>query len=238
MLENTSVLNVSRYICAFDDIGRKLGLHFSMGDNFEEYLGITSKIPGKSPTYPNFRPECSDLGAGNAFWIVGRDKAGAVGHVQALRLNDLANGNLAGHLESLRACYKDPRLHAGPGVTCRCYAPSARHITHKVAYQGDIWLRKDFRGLGLSNTLARLAFGLAWAKWSPDFIYALVPDWSVTHGIVERYGYLHREPHGSVLCLPDEDVDDDDWLIWLTRDEVLKLISRNANAHLAAATAA
>jgi hypothetical protein len=235
MREHVPALNVSRYICAFDEIGRRVGLYFSMGDDFEEYLGITSRLPGKSPTYPNFRPECSNLRAGKAFWIVGRDKTGGVAHVQAMRMDDLSNTNLAEHLESLRACYESPKLKAGPGSTCKCYAPAARGITRKVAYHGDIWLRRDFRGLGLPSTFARIAFGLAWAKWSPDFIYALVPDWAIKHGVARRYGYLHREPHGAVLRLPQEGLEDDDWLIWLTRDEVTKLISRTTNAQLAAA---
>jgi hypothetical protein len=234
---NIPVLDVSRYICAFDEIGRKIGLHFAMGDDFEEYLDITSRIPGKSATYPNFRPECSNLGGGRAFWIIGRDKSGGLAHVQALRIDDLGKGNLAEHLESLRACYADPKLQAGPGSTCKCYAPAARGISRKVVYHGDLWLRKDFRGLSMPGTLARIAFGLAWAKWAPDFIYALVPDWLVKKGIVEQYGYAHRELHGSILNLPEEGVEDDDWLIWLTRDEVARLISRTADARLAAATA-
>ncbi|MFC3320515.1 hypothetical protein [Mesorhizobium cantuariense] len=88
---------------------------------------------------------------------------------------------------------------------------------------GDIWLREDFRGRGLSTYIGGIAFGLAWAKWSPDFIYALVAGWHIEKGVVDRYGYLHREPHGSVLHLPAHGIHDDDWLVWLTRDELLKM---------------
>ncbi|MCO5966616.1 hypothetical protein [Sinorhizobium meliloti] len=225
MKSNATTLEISKYICAADKLGRKAGLEISMGDDFEEYVGITSRLPGKSPTTPNFHPDCSELSPGSAFWIIGRDRSGKVAHVQALRLVDLANTNLAEHLVSLRACFADPDRKAGPGSSSSCYAPTAHHITGLVAYHGDIWLRKDFRGCGLSDFIGRIAFGLACAKWSPDFIYALVADWSIQKGVVDRYGYLHREPHGSVLRLPDYGIDDDEWLVWLKREELLKRLA-------------
>ncbi|MCW1413807.1 hypothetical protein OLZ32_36935 [Rhizobium sp. 1AS11] len=225
-------LEVSQYICSFDEAGRKAGIRFNMGDNFEEYLEITTNIPGKSPTFPMFRPDCSRLEPGCAFWIIGEDQSGEVAHVQALRMDNLRTTNLAEHLESLKACYADPKSQAGSGSSCVCRASTARKITGTVAYQGDIWLRDDFRGQGLPRTFSSLAFGLAWAKWSPDFIYGLVPTWSIDKGVADLYGYLHREAHGSVLRLPDRGIEDDDWLVWLTRRELSQLIKRTVTGTL------
>lgn len=229
MHSNETTLEVSNCLGAVQELGRKSGLYITMGDDFEEYIGITSRVPGKSPTYPSFRPDTSYLPPGKAFWIVGRDGEGTVAHVQALRLDDLSNVDLAEHLGSLRAWFADPSLKAGAGTSSRCDAPTARSITGQVAYHGDIWLREDFRGRGLSTLIGRIAFGLAWAKWSPDFIYALVASWHIEKGIVDRYGYLHCEPHGSVLHLPAQGIDDDDWLVWLTRDELLKTLCTSAS---------
>ncbi|WEJ35503.1 hypothetical protein [Sinorhizobium prairiense] len=232
MQSNVTTLEVSKYICAADELGRTSGLHITMGDDFEEYVEITSKLPGKSPTYPSFRPDCSDLPPGKAFWIVGRDREGRVAHVQAMRLDHLSNTNLAEHLGSLKAWFADPNLKAGVNSSSRCNAPSARSITGLVAYQGDIWLREDFRGCRLSTVVGRIAFGLAWAKWSPDFIYALVAGWHIEKGVVDRYGYRHREPHGSVLHLPAHGIDDDDWIVWLTREELLTKLSRTSRSQV------
>ncbi|TIL34592.1 hypothetical protein [Mesorhizobium sp.] len=223
MNEYISILDVSNYICLFDDIGQKSGMKFKMGENFEEYVEITTNAAGKSPTQPHFQPDSSRLEPGRAFWIVGEDQSGKVAHVQALRVDDLKTTNLAEHLESLEACYADPKIQARSGSSCVCRAPTARNITRLVAYQGDIWLREDFRGQGLPRTFSRIAFGLAWAKWSPDFIYALVPNWSIEKGVADQYGYLHREAQ-VVLSLPDLGIEDDDWLIWLTRRELSQLI--------------
>lgn len=228
MHDNATTLEVSTYICSLDRKARKAGVQFRMGEDFEEYLSITSKIAGKYPTFPNFRPDCSQLEPGQAFWVVGEDKFGKVAHVQALRVDDLAPTNLADHLESLKSCYADPARHAGPDSSCVCVAPTARIISGVVAYHGDLWLRSDLRGRGLAPTLAGVAFGLAWAKWSPDFIYALVPSWLIQKGIADQYGYLHREAHGSVLRLPDRNIEDDDWLIWLTQRELSQLIKCSA----------
>ncbi|MHC2357535.1 hypothetical protein ACVMB3_007058 [Sinorhizobium meliloti] len=232
MQSNMTMLEVSKYICAADELARRSGLHITMGDDFEEYVGITSRLPGKPPTTPNFRPDCSDLSLGKAFWIIGRDREGRVAHVQAMRLDDLSDTNIAEHLESLRACFADP-CKAGPGSSCSCTAPTARMINGLVAYHGDIWLREDFRGRGLATIIGRIAFGLAWAKWSPDLIYALVAGWNIEKGIVDRYGYQHREPHGSTLRLPAWGIEDDDWFVWLTRDEFFE----DAFAHFGIASA-
>lgn len=224
MHDETTILEVSTYICSHAQEASKAGIQFKVGEDFDKYLSITSQIVGKYPTFPNFRPNCSQLELGRAFWVVGEDKSGNVAHVQALRVYDLETTNLADHLESLKACYADPARQAGPGSSCVCRAPTARTISGKVAYHGDLWLRSDLRGKGLARTLAGLAFGLAWAKWSPDFIFALVPSWLIKKGIADQYGYLHREAHGSVLSLPDRNIEDDDWLIWLTHYELSQLV--------------
>ncbi|MER9462851.1 hypothetical protein [Mesorhizobium sp. M0586] len=225
--------DVSKFICTAHVLARKSGLHITMGDDFEKYIGITGKLPGKSPTYPHFRPDCSDLLPEKAFWIIGRDRDDRVAHVQAMRLYDLSNTSLEEHLRTLRACFANPDLKAGPGSSCRCYAPSARGIAGLVAYRGDLWLREDFRGRGLVSFLGQIAFGLAWAKWSPDFIYALVAGWNIEKGIADRHGYLRKEPHGAVLRLPAQGIYDDDWLVWLTREDVQKMLLSASNAAVA-----
>lgn len=221
-----TTLDVSKYICTIHQDALKVGMRFKMGEDLEEYIDITTSIVGKSPTFPKFRPDCSRIEPGRAFWILGEDPSGKVAHVQALRVDDLTTTTLAEHLESLKACYADPKNQAGSDSSCVCRAPTARKITGIVAYHGDLWLRDDFRGKGLPSILAGIAFGLARAKWSPDFIYALVPSWLIEKGIADQYGYLHREAHGSILSLPERGIEDDDWLIWITRPELSQLIKR------------
>ncbi|RWA88127.1 MAG: hypothetical protein E5W38_00360 [Mesorhizobium sp.] len=221
-----TALDVSKYVCTNHEEALKVGMRFTMGEDLDEYIDITTSLAGKSPTFPKFRPDCSRIEPGRALWILGEDQSGKVAHVQALRVDDLTTATLAEHLESLEACYADPKNQAGSGSSCVCHAPTARKINGVVAYHGDLWLRDDFRGKGLARILAGIAFGLARAKWSPDFIYALVPSWLIEKGIADQYGYLHREAHGSILSLPERGIEDDDWLIWITRPELSELIKR------------
>lgn len=225
MQDNVTTLDVSSFICAAYELASDSGLQIEEGYNFDEYIRITATLPGKQSTYPHFRPDYSDLLPGKAFWIIGRDAKDRVAHVQAMRLYDLSNTSLDNHLRTLRACFADPSRKAEPGSSCSCFAPSAGGITGLVAYRGDLWLREDFRGRGLLPFLSRLAFGLAWAKWSPDFIYALVADWNIEKGVADRNGYLHKERHGAVLRLPAHGIYDDDWLVWLNRGDLLAMLS-------------
>ncbi|TIL34628.1 hypothetical protein [Mesorhizobium sp.] len=233
MKGSVTTLDVSKFIGAAYKLARKSGLRLTMGDNFEEYVRITSKLPGKSPTDPTFRTDCSDLLPEKAFWVIGRDGEDRVAHVQAMRLYDLSNTRLDEHLRTLRAFFVDPDLNAGPGSSCSCYAPSARSITGLVAYRGDLWLREDFRGRGLLALLSRIAFGLAWTKWSPDFIYALVASWNIEKGIADRNGYLHKEPHGAILRLPAHGIYEDDWLVWVCREDIQEMLSSASNTAIA-----
>ncbi|MDA9535720.1 hypothetical protein ACM41_05345 [Bradyrhizobium sp. CCBAU 21362] len=49
----------------------------------------------------------------------------------------------------------------------------------KVAYHGDLWLRKDFRGKGLVKVLAAITHRMTLAMWAPDFVCALVERWTL-----------------------------------------------------------
>jgi len=220
MANPIDVLNVSRYLQMFDIAACRAGLHIRMGNDFSEYVEITQSIEGKTPTYPNFHPSHSPLGPDEGFWLIGEDEDNSIAHVQAVRLYDLNGTNLAEHLQSLRAFYTEPKIQAPTDASCKCISQHAQTISGQVAYHGDLWLRKDFRKKRLARVLAGLVFGVAMSKWQLDYIFALVPSWLMEKGIASEYGYAHKEAHGSVLSLPSANISDDDWLIWLSRDEL------------------
>ncbi|PDT64493.1 hypothetical protein CO683_37790 [Bradyrhizobium ottawaense] len=93
-------------------------------------------------------------------------------------------------------------------------------MSGKVAYHGDVWVRRDYRGAGMTSVLAGIAFAVSFAMWAPDFVCALVAHWAVEKGVVSRYGYAHQERGGSALRLVEEGIVDDDWLVWLTGEEL------------------
>lgn len=221
-------LQVSRFLQGYDAAAAQRGIKISIGFDFHEYVSITRATPAKGQTYPNFRPDRSPIRSGEGYWIVGRDQHNEVALVEAARMYDLSDRTLAEHLESLRAFYADPLLYAHPQDSCRCTAPSAKKITGRVAYQGDRWVRKDFRGKGIPKILAGIARGVSFALWAPDFVCGLVAR--RYNGIV--YGYAHYEPGGAILQLVEENIVDDDWLIWSSGEELRSLVVRHEMGEL------
>ncbi|WP_316399082.1 hypothetical protein [Bradyrhizobium sp. 33ap4] len=226
----TSVANplqVSRFLHVYDTAAAQKGIKVSIGFDFHEYVAITQALPTKSPTYPNFRPDRSPIKSGEGYWLVGVDKNNKIALVEAARLYDLSGSNFADHLESLKAFYADPIIHAHPQDLCRCVAPTAKKIGGKVAYHGDFWLRRDFRGQGMPKIMAGILRGVSFAMWAPDFICGLAPRWIRDKGVLAQYGHTHHEPGGSILRLIEENIADDDLLVWLTGEELRSLVDRH-----------
>ncbi|WP_143130709.1 hypothetical protein [Bradyrhizobium arachidis] len=217
-----SPLHVSRFIQAHDLAAAKKGIKLSIGFDFHEYLAITRATPTKAPTYPNFRPERSPIKTGEGYWMMGVDANNEVALLEAARLYDLSDSNFADHLESLQAFYGEPAIYAHPQDRCTCRAASAKQMTGRVAYHGDRWIRRDFRGQGIPKIMAGIARGVSFAMWAPDFLCALVARKRLDRGSV--YGYAHYEPGGSALHLLDEAIVDDDCLVWLTGEELRAMV--------------
>ncbi|WOH80367.1 hypothetical protein RX327_31880 [Bradyrhizobium sp. BEA-2-5] len=225
-------LNVSRFLRVYDDAAAQKGIKLSIGFDFHKYVSITRTLPTKKPTYPNFRPDRSPIKSGDGYWMIGLDKNNDVALVEAARLYNLSDSNFAEHLESLKAFYADPAVQAHPQDHCSCTAPSARRITGKVAYHGDFWLRKDFRGQGMPEVMAAVLRGVSFALWAPDFVVGLAERWLLSKGVLAQYGHAHYEPGGSVLHLIEENIVDDDLLVWLTGEELQRLVDRHDGSEL------
>lgn len=164
--------------------------------------------------------------------MVGLDKNNEVALVEAARLYDLSHSNFAELLETLKAFYIDPTLHAHPQDRCICTAPSAKKITGKVAYHGDFWLRKDFRGQGMPEIMAAVLRGVSFAMWAPDFVVGLAERWLLDKGVLAQYGHAHHEAGGSKLHLVEENIVDDDLLVWLTGEELKNLVDGHDKTEL------
>lgn len=210
-------LHLSRSLQVYDSAAAQKGIKLLMGFDFNEYVSITQATPTKGPTFPNFRPDRSSIKLGEGYWIIGLDKNNDVALTDAARLYDLSHSNFADHLETLKAFYADPTVHAHPRDSCTCMAPSAKKMTGKVAYNGDLWVRNDLRGQGIPKIIARIVHSVSFAMWAPDFLCALVARWRVNRGLPH---YRHYEPGGSILQLVEEDIVEDNWLVWATYGEL------------------
>ncbi|UPK28167.1 hypothetical protein [Bradyrhizobium sp. 195] len=210
-------LRVSRCLQIHEDVAARKGIRFFIGFDFHEYNLITRTTPAKERTNPNFRSDRSRVEAGEGYWIIGVDKNNDVAGLEAARLYRLSHSNFAEHLESLKAFYADPTRHAHPQDRCICTAPTAKKMTGKVAYHGDLWVRRDLRGQGIRKIITRITHGVSFAMWAPDFLCALVARSTLDKGVDDM---PHHEAGGAVLQLVDEDIVEDNWLSWLTGEEL------------------
>lgn len=232
MKNPVDLLHVARFIRNYNVDASQRGIKLSLGVDFREYISISQSTPTKRRTSPIFRPDRSPIASEEGFWVVGRDNGNEVVVLEAVRLYDLSSSSFAEHLESLKAFYRSPTQHAHPHDKCVCIAEGAKRMTGKVAYHGDVWVRRDYRGIGMTSILAGIAFGVSFAMWSPDFVCALVAHWTIDKGVVSRYGYAHQERGGSALRLVEEGIVDDDWLVWLTGEELRSRIVSKEKADL------
>lgn len=215
-------LHLSRFLRIYDDSASRMGIRVTVGFDFHEYVSITNSLSAKNKTYPNFQPDVSPIQTGDGYWIIGFGKNNDVALVGAARLYRLSQTNFAEHLESLKAFYANPSRDAHPQDRCLCTAPAARRISGKVAYHGDLWVRQDFRGQGMVKIATRIMRGVTFGMWDPDFLCSLAGRWSLDKKV---YDPLHNEPGGAELHLVREDIVDNDWLFWLTGDELKELLT-------------
>ena len=102
-------------------------------------------------------------------------------------------------------------------------------VKGKVGYCGDFWLAPQGlagpRGYGATSLLARLLFEIMQKAWQPDFAFAFVPKQLASKGAHLRYGYSHCEPGRWIG--PDQQVTNEEYLIWMGSQDIENLISRD-----------
>jgi hypothetical protein len=223
MREHIDTLRLSKYITSLNEVARHAGIEIELRTDFGHLMELCETLPGKPSPTAMFNPMKHDIGSHNGFWLKGSDSNGVPVHVQAARIYDINGTNLARELTSLRAFYANPDL-APNDERCDCAAPMAERITGMVCYHGEIWIRgsdPDLRGQALSGPLARLLLGLVLARWNPDYVFGFAYDWTVSHGLLARYGFWHGQPGAVHWVRPYRNQPLDAWLAWLTRQDLI-----------------
>lgn len=213
MTKPVNHLAVSRFLQLYDDAATQKEIKLSIGFDFHEYTSITRVIPTKQPTTRPFQPP---IKSGDGFWMIGVDQNNEVAVLQAVRLYELGRISFAEHLENTFS--DEHAIHQRSHESWTCSAPSARKMTGKVAYHGDAWVRRDYRGQGIAKIMGGIAFGVSFAMWAPDYLCGLVEPWLLDKGVVAQYAYEHYEAHG--LGLLERNVLYDYSLIWVTGEEL------------------
>lgn len=207
------------------DAARTLGVEITYGTDFQEFLELCRSATGKDDPHPVFQPDGrGELSSESGFWLVGRWRGRTV-HLGAIRRFALSEPTLAGAFPGWPDLYGDPPRAGASGTSYHCAAKSAHRITGVVCYLGEVWHSPEFRGRGLSRAIPPIALALAYIRWRPDYVIAVVEPWVVRSGVARQYGMLHNEPGlitaesgGECRTIPD-------WLIWLSGRELFGLVS-------------
>ena len=156
------------------------------------------------PLFPTFDFEIGGANAHNAMCLFGYDRSGDVVATQAVRIFDCSHGTLAQEAESLRMFYADPSRQRLPGEICITTTADIA-ICGCIALCGAVWYRPDYRGLGLSAIMPRLARAYAFVRWQSTLTTALMDERVVRGGITDRNGFTkmasalkwHNSPRGD-----------------------------------------
>lgn len=207
---------------------KKAGIRIEIGDDFAKYRAYRGKQPDRGPIYPMFDVASSYIDHTNGFWICGFQADGDLIHTQAVRLLDMSGISLGTHLDNHRHKYITPDSTPDPDQTFYSGPEALQSITGKVCYQGEFWLRAQGlggpRSQGATSLLSRILLEVAVAAWNPSFVFALVPQRLAAKGAHLRYCYNHCEPGRWVG--PDQQVTEEDYLIWMEAKELTRSLAR------------
>lgn len=176
------------------------GIRVRVDSDFRGYLAASRSV-GRQPG-PPFDPvlwQQTDTTPSRAFWVVGHDARGSVVHLQAVRLDNLAE-TVSRRVESYWL-----KMHRHLGDT---FQPKPRfssapigEVSGRIAYHGDLWVADGMgagggRRIGMADILAPLALIESYRLWSPDSVYAIVDLRKARTGAAYRWGYSHVQSGG------------------------------------------
>lgn len=217
------VSGVDRFEATSNSDLERMGLHLTMGHDFEEFKELSSLARPDHTIGEPFCPSKQDLGKGNALWLAGHDASGTLVHLQALRLVQMGDASLAEHLRRNFSLYmptdmdidfKRSRYRPGPG---------AKRMAGNIVYSGEMWIggeKGQFRGTSLSSLLGRKMFLTALREFGADYVFGFMAQQVAHKGFSVRMGYIHIEPHAVRLKFREKDDIFEGLMAYMSADDI------------------
>lgn len=221
-------LQAARFICHLENLIADMGITLECHRDFQELDRICNETPRKGELSQPFNPALVDITPAAGFWIIGKGADGETLHLQAIRCDEIEGLNLAQYWrQHFRRIYCD---HAPPAKLRGDAAPMVSMIEGMVCYHGDVWVADHLRHKGLAGLLSRFALGLALLTWSPDYVYGFVGQELVLKGFHIHEGYMHQQPIAVAWETPPVGIEADDWLVWMSRRDLIYLTQQPQEA--------
>lgn len=192
------VFDGAQLLCESIATLRKHQLYLTMGDDFAEYAATVAQHRPDQPLGPPFDPARNLLPPSKGMWIVGRNGSGQVVHTQAMRLLDLGDQTLAQYMQARFHDFPPAGMDIDHDGSWFRPGPAAHRICGRVCYHGEMWLNDDsgaYRGRGIVDVLARVAFLAGLLHWQPDYVMGFMLRPVARRGLAEREGYMHADPY-------------------------------------------
>ena len=153
------------------------------------------------PLIPMFDTAQSVLTPETALWVDASNDRGETVGTYAARFFSWPHSTLAEEANSLRIFYVDPAPHLARGefIEFADDVPSAV-ITGRTAATGALWIRPDYRRLGLTKILSRVCKAYAFELWEPSHFWSIANAVHLESGVARAWGSL-KFSRGAWLCL-------------------------------------
>jgi hypothetical protein len=182
--------------CISNLAARKITLEIQ--NDFNQYAEIVRYERQVQALGAPFDHKKQFIPAHRGFWILGRNPDGVLMHTQAVRLLDLRNQNLGSYMTHHYEKFPPGGADVDWSKSWYRPGPGSKKITGQVAYHGEMWVdgsAGDYRGRGLVDILARIAFIQIQEQLNADHVFGYMLRSVARKGLAEREGYLHNDPY-------------------------------------------
>lgn len=176
---------IAQLVLDGDRAARDMGIRLRLRHDFKSLLALTRFETARGNWYriaDYFNPELNDLTPENSYWISGENGAGEIVTTVAARVYYWPGSSLA---EEARLMFYAGR---DTGQACAVTTPAAREVGGVVLCSGAMWVRPDYRRIGLSHLVPRISRAYAAARWPLDWAFIFVMP-GTPAALVGGYGY-------------------------------------------------
>jgi GNAT superfamily N-acetyltransferase len=176
---------IARLVLDGDRTAQRLGIRLRLRHDFSGLLRLTDFETARGNWYKlvNYlNPTVVDLTPENSYWISGENDAGEIVATVAGRVFYWPDCSLH---ERAAQVFFGGRADDHP---CIITASAAREITGVAMCSGAMWVRPDYRRLGLSPLLARIYRAYGAARWPLDWVFMFAVPGS-PEKVIAGYGY-------------------------------------------------
>ncbi len=203
--------DAARFMMDGQAVLKEMGVaRIRLSNDFEEYKKIMLKVRGKLSEH--FDIDYIDTLEQEGVWFMCVDRRGNHIANQALRFEDLRGVSLTTALKR-----RLQRIHGGVAVQSH---PVLDNFTGRVAYHGDVWIRREYRKQKLAPVFGRILQAYAFLKFDPEIVYGLMIEDLVRSGYCARLGYVHSQLycHGWEK---EPDFKRPRYVTWLSREDLV-----------------